>query len=119
MTAEPRWPGDGPNLYHPGCWKSAGTWTVWSAFSPSSESDVLRPMAGMLRLIGTDREAGSTTGGEFRGAGPPKNGPGSHRSPPWRPRPKDAAAARSKTNAVSHQRPVRRLPPGDGSPPWL
>src|ERR1035441_6461283 len=57
MTAEPIWPGDGPNRYHPGFWKSVGTSTVPSGLSPRVETATATPIAGMRRLTGSDRAA--------------------------------------------------------------
>lgn len=63
MTAEPTWPGVAPNRYYPGCWKSVGISRVPSGLSPSVDSDVDTPMAGMRSATGAERAtpAGSVT----------------------------------------------------------
>src|SRR5450631_557703 len=55
MTAEPTCPGEGPSRNQPGCWTSVGTWTVPSAFVPRVDSETDSPIAGMDKLVGTER----------------------------------------------------------------
>src|SRR5579875_3885946 len=64
MTAAPGWPGAGPYLYQPvRSWSpSGGTWTVPSAFLPTSMTGALTPMAGMRMRTGTDRTSACTCG---------------------------------------------------------
>jgi hypothetical protein len=71
MTAGPRWPGVGPYRYQPVrlCSSSGGTWTVPSAFLPTSITGASTPMTGMRMLTGTERASGFARGSRVsRGA---------------------------------------------------
>src|SRR5665811_2313585 len=111
------WPGVGPNRYHPGSWKSVGTWTVPSGLSPSSDTATATPMAGILSVTGVER---ATT---LSGAGPVVvvvlvvdagcSGRCGRASETWWPRRPTAikpTATTSSTLASTHQCLDRRLP---------
>src|ERR1700693_3397602 len=65
MTAEPTCPGEGPSRNQPGCWSLVGTCTVPSALVPRVDSETDSPIAGMDKLVGTERTVARVACGVF------------------------------------------------------